>query len=97
MRTEILSASFDKSANLTKAEYDPFMKILSLTFKNGGVYDYVDVEEVVFREMTLAESAGKFFHSKIRGHYEYLKKPTENKKPVDVASSSPAQEKEEKK
>lgn len=97
MRTEILTASFDKSANLTKAEYDPFMKVLSLTFKNGGVYDYVDVEENIFHEMILAESVGRYFHSKIRGHYDYLKKTVESQKTLEIVEDVSKKEKGKKK
>lgn len=92
-KVAVLSASFEKSSNITKAEYDPFMRVLSLTFKNGGIYDYVDVDEKLFHEMSLAESAGRFFHSKIRGHYDFLKKPTAKKKVSDASEDSPKKEK----
>ena len=61
------------SSNLREAEYDPFMKTLTLRFHTGGDYEYVNVERELFNELKEAESAGRFFHSKIRGKYEFLK------------------------
>lgn len=62
-----------KSSNLRAAEYDPFMKTLILRFHTGGDYEYIDVERELFDELVKAESAGKFFHQRIRGKYDFLK------------------------
>ena len=69
-----ITASLD-SSNLKEAKYDPFMKVLTLTFHTGGSYDYIDVGEDVFVDLTSAESAGSFFHSRIKGKFEFLKLP----------------------
>jgi hypothetical protein len=41
----------------------------------GSVYHYADVPADVFEAMKAAESVGKFFGSKIRGRYVYVKQP----------------------
>jgi hypothetical protein len=86
----VLSASFENSSNIKSAEYDPFMKVLSLTFQKGGEYDYLEVSENVFHEMKKADSAGRFFHTKIRGKYEFHKKGS--KKPVKEEKATLANE-----
>jgi hypothetical protein len=79
-KAPVVSASFEKSSNIENAEYDPFMKVLTIRFRTGGAYDYIDVEESIFKEMKKADSAGKFFHAKIRGKYDFLKRVETRKK-----------------
>jgi len=70
-----------KSTNLREAEYDPFMKTLILRFHTGGDYEYMEVDRYVYDDLTKAESAGRFFHTKIRGKFDFLKvepRPTAN-------------------
>ena len=76
----ILSAQFEKSSNIKEAEYDPFMKVLTVKFATGGEYDYLDVEKSLFDSLKKASSAGRFFHTKIRGKYEFFKKRGDQKK-----------------
>jgi len=35
--TPTISASFENSSNLSKAEYDPSMEVLILHFRKGGI------------------------------------------------------------
>jgi hypothetical protein len=69
-----VSASL-KSSNLSEAEYDPFMRVLTLRFRKGGVYEYVDVDRSVFEGLRSAESPGQFFLTYVKNQYEFLKKP----------------------
>ncbi len=62
-----------KSTNLKEAEYDPFMKTLILRFHTGGDYEYMEVDQKVFNDLVIAESAGRFFHENIRGKFDFLK------------------------
>ena len=62
------------SSNLDVAEYDPFMKVLTLKFWNGGLYEYIGVEKSVFTDLKEAPSAGKFFLAEIKRKYEFLKR-----------------------
>jgi hypothetical protein len=43
--------------------YDDETKELSVTFKNGKEYTYVDVDKSIYDGMSSAASAGKFFNS----------------------------------
>lgn len=74
-----VTASF-KSSNISFAEYDPFMKILSITFSTNTKYEYIDVEQEIFDELKEATSAGKYFNTQIKGKYLFLKKGKRKKK-----------------
>ena len=62
-----------ESSNLTAIGYDAERKILAVKFKNGTVYNYSDVPEKTFEELRSSESIGKFFHSRIKNIFKYLK------------------------
>lgn len=86
-----LVTQFEGSSLLKQAEYDPFMKTLTLHFHDETkLYEYIDVTQEVFDELSKAESAGKFFHRNIRGKFEFLKQPL-NSTPIE-----PAEEEKEK-
>ena len=72
--TPTISASFENSTNLSKAEYDPSMQILTLHFRKGGVYEYIEVGRKTYDSLTEATSAGQYFHAAIKGKYEFLKR-----------------------
>lgn len=55
-----------KSSVIAGADYDEATQILTVNFQNGTTYRYTDVPREVFRDLTLAESAGKFFIDNIR-------------------------------
>ena len=78
--TKILFFEFTNSVNIKSIEYDPFMKSLSVVFKNGQKYDFVDVEQKVFYEMKEAPSAGRYFHTNIKNKYDFLRRTKSGKK-----------------
>lgn len=47
--------------------------VMTVVFKDGGKYDYYDVPEGIFREMTSAPSVGQFFRANVRGLFEFQK------------------------
>lgn len=61
------------SSNVDIVGYDPETSILSLEFKDGGVYNYFDVPINVFRNLKRAASKGKFCHRRIYPFYDYEK------------------------
>lgn len=67
------SASLDSSL-LTEAHYDPFMQVMTIHFKNGAVYEYIEVPEETYSQLVEAESAGKYFHLKVKGKFEFLRR-----------------------
>ena len=54
---------FPDSAMLASCEYDTKEKELSVTFKNGRTYVYVDVPEDTYNQLIGAKSAGGYFNS----------------------------------
>lgn len=62
---------FRGSSNLARADYDPETKDLGLAFQDGSEYVYHGVSPETYRGLTLAGSAGQFFHRHIKGHFSY--------------------------
>jgi hypothetical protein len=69
-----------KSSNLLVSEYDQTNKDLTITFKNGGQYKYIDVSPTDYMRFELADSQGKVLNSKIKPNYKF-----ENLGKVDVS------------
>jgi hypothetical protein len=52
--------------------YNPKKQIMEVQFRNGGVYQYFDIEEDTYEEFVLsAPSMGRFMHDRIIGYYDY--------------------------
>ncbi len=68
-----------KSSNIKAVGHDGNLK-LSVQFKSGkgAIYDYFGVKKDVHAEMMAAPSIGKFFHSRIKGVYEFEKREAGN-------------------
>lgn len=43
---------------------------LTVRFTNGVTYEYESVPESIYQQFRTADSAGKFYHSEIRGKFE---------------------------
>lgn len=61
------------SSMMDNIAYDEATHQLSVTFKNGSLYHYYDVETPIADGLTQAESKGKFFIRHIRPWYKYKK------------------------
>jgi len=61
------------SSNLKFASFQTEAKTLSVTFKNGTIYEYYGVPWETFTKFRMSESQGKFLNSKINKVYEYKK------------------------
>ncbi|MGK2959448.1 MAG: KTSC domain-containing protein [Acidimicrobiales bacterium] len=48
-------------------------RVLTVAFKNGGIYNYYDVPQVVYEQMHAASSKGQFHAQKIKGAYRYTR------------------------
>ena len=57
------------SADLQSVGYDG--GTLTIEFHSGGVYEYYGVPYSEYAGLMNAESHGKFFHARIKGHYAY--------------------------
>ena len=47
--------------------------VLEVRFRNGGLYQYLDVPESVLGQLMNAPSKGRFFNQRIRGRYPALR------------------------
>lgn len=67
-----ISSSLESSL-IKEAVYDPFMNTLTIRFKNGGTYEYIEVPEELYKELIKAPSSGVFFHAKIKNKFQFLR------------------------
>ena len=58
------------SSVLSEATYDTTTRQLVLTFQNGTIYTYDNVDESVYQGLTTADSAGRFFSANISGRFD---------------------------
>lgn len=49
--------------------YDSRTSVLEVEFKQGAVWEYLDVPESLYHEFRNAGSLGKFFLAHIKGHF----------------------------
>lgn len=61
------------SSNLKSASYQTEAKTLSVTFKNGSIYEYYDVPWELFTKFRMSESQGKFMNQHINKAFKYKK------------------------
>ncbi|PYP84952.1 MAG: KTSC domain-containing protein [Blastocatellia bacterium AA13] len=62
-----------ESSSIVRFCYDGRKEILRVEFQNGGVYNYYDVPDSVFKQMSQASSKGKFFMDNVREEYDYMR------------------------
>ncbi|HEX6909402.1 MAG TPA: KTSC domain-containing protein [Longimicrobium sp.] len=72
MRRERLASS-----SLRSVGYDPSARVLEVEFRNGGVYQYLDVKDDEYEEFQEADSKGRYLNTEIKPTHRYrrLKKP----------------------
>lgn len=87
MINPLLERQAVSSSNIQAIGYNKEFKILEVEFKGGSVYQYYEVPEQIFNAFLSAESIGKFFHSSIRGIYEYVKVEASAEKSTPVAKN----------
>jgi len=59
----------DKSSFIKSISYTNTYKVLVVTFDSGSIWCYDEVPKEVFHALAIAESAGKYFNTKIRNKY----------------------------
>jgi len=65
--------TFDKSTLLAEADYTFAAEALTLTFKDGTRHTFLDVPAETLKALILAPSAGRFYMSHIRDHFEQIR------------------------
>ena len=69
--TEGVKSAFLNGKCLELAAYSHVLNQLFVTFRaSGDTYRYFDVPYSVFLNLQIAESAGKYFNSEIKGKYK---------------------------
>ncbi len=58
-----------KSSNIKSVDHDG--NDLTVEFHNGKIYQYKDVPEEIYNKMLKCDSAGSFFHSRIKNNFEF--------------------------
>lgn len=59
------------SSNLSSVGYDPSTKTLEIEFNSGGVYQYSNLPESVYKGLMNAASHGKYHAQHIKDNYPY--------------------------
>ncbi|CQH21614.1 KTSC domain-containing protein [Yersinia enterocolitica] len=65
-----MERTYVDSSNLESVGYDSTSNVLEVEFKNGSLYQYLDVPEHIFPELITASSVGIYFNENIRNNYE---------------------------
>ncbi len=61
------------SSNIASIGYDEASETLEIEFKNGGIYQYFDVPERIYKDIMGTGSKGEYLAQNIKGHYRYSK------------------------
>jgi non-canonical purine NTP pyrophosphatase (RdgB/HAM1 family) len=61
------------STDLVSIGYDSKSRVLEIEFKEGRVYQYIDVDQNVYDRFMRADSYGEYFYAYVSGHYRYNK------------------------
>ncbi len=62
------------SSVISKYYYKPDLRILTIIYNSGAVYDYLDVPQVVFDAFRAAYSKGVFLNTEIKPNFAYHKR-----------------------
>ena len=66
-----MERQYVQSKDLKSVGYDSENNTLEIEFNSGGIYQYLNVPNVVYLNLLSASSHGKFFHAFIKGKYPY--------------------------
>ena len=59
------------SSNIASVGHDVPSQVLEVEFLNGAVYEYYDVPEHVYQELTTASSVGSYFAQRVKNVYGF--------------------------
>jgi hypothetical protein len=74
--------SIYESTNIYKSVYHLLDNDLFITFNNGSIYKYNNVDLLTFLKMQESESIGKFFFSNIKTKFDFEKIGSEDPKTI---------------
>lgn len=58
-----------RSSMIDAVFYDYSNRTLTVFFRKGGTYEYLQVPQKVYEDLIRAASVGRYYHAEIRGHY----------------------------
>jgi len=73
------------SSAISMVRYNKKGKVLEITFKKRGTYQYSGVPERLVEQFLSARSKGKFFNRKIKDRYTYKRTASQNRR-MKIAS-----------
>ena len=59
------------SSNIVSVGYDPTSETLEVEFQSGAVYQYYNVNQIIYDEFMSAPSKGKFLAYQIKNAFPY--------------------------
>lgn len=62
-----------QSSNVRCIAYDEEGQSLYVAFKNGGMYEYLNVPPFMYAEFLRAPSKGKYLYWRIKDKFQYLR------------------------
>lgn len=69
-----MERSYVSSSNLASVGYDASLNTLEIQFKNGGIYQYFNVPESIYKGLMNASSHGSYFDAYVKkAGYSYTK------------------------
>jgi hypothetical protein len=60
-----------ESTAVERVAFDERRRVLKIEFRNGRVYNYLDVPPRVYKKLMQAPSIGTFVNLEVKGTYEY--------------------------
>lgn len=66
---EIMEREMVTSSTVLSIGHEPTNSTLEVEFKNGGVYQYYNVPEMIYQQLMASDSKGKFLHAYIKPAY----------------------------
>lgn len=64
-----MEREYVESTMIRSYGFDSSTSTLEVEFNSGAIWQYYDVSESLYYEMTSSSSCGKFFNANIRGQY----------------------------
>lgn len=61
------------STDISSVGYSPDSRTLEIEFNSGGIYQYFNVPENIYKALMNASSHGKYFNQNIRDIYQFSK------------------------
>lgn len=67
----LLRKKTPESSNIKSIVYQPALKVLQVSFKNGRIYWYYNVPREVYDNFASASSKGQYFWSTVKDKFTY--------------------------